>query len=100
MLYAAVNHRNSWPLGLEEIEYLEKRLKHLNFNYQVGVEMRMFNTVEYAPLYRYVLVKWEHLASGQATNRTVLLETHDMEQMASALKMLVSIEETEMKQRS
>ena len=99
MLYAAVNHRNSWPLGVEEIEYLEKRLRQLNFNYQVGLEMRMFNTVEYAPLYRYVLVKFEHV-SGDTSKRIVLLETHDMEQMASALKMLVSIEETEMKQRS
>ena len=99
MLYAAVNHRNSWPLGVEEIEYLEKRLKQLNYNYQVGLEMRMFNTVEYAPLYRYVLVKFEHV-SGDTSKRIVLLETHDIEQMASALKMLVSIEENEVKQRS
>jgi hypothetical protein len=100
MLYAAVNNKAAWPLGAEEIEYLEKRLRRLNFNYQVGLEMRMFNTAEFAPLYRYVLLKWENLASGNATNRTVLLETHDIEQMASALKMLVSIEETEVKQRS
>ena len=99
MLYAAVNHRSSWPLGVEEIEYLEKRLRQLNFNYQVGLEMRMFNTVEYAPLYRYTLVKFEHV-SGDTSKRIVLLETHDIEQLASALKMLVSIEETEMKQRS
>jgi hypothetical protein len=86
-------------LGVEEIEYLEKKLRQLNFSYQVGLEMRMFNTVEYAPLYRYVLVKFEHV-SGDTSRRIVLLETHDIEQMASALKMLVSIEETEMKQRS
>lgn len=98
MLYAAVNHRSSWPLGVEEIEYLEKRLRQLNFNYQVGLEMRMFAS-SYRPQYRYVLVKFEHV-SGSAAKRIVLLETHDKEQMASALKMLVSIEETEMKQRS
>jgi hypothetical protein len=45
-----------------------------------------------------VLLKWEN--HGDGNKRIVLLETHDIEQMASALKMLVSIEETEMKQRS
>lgn len=97
MLYAPVNHRSAWPLGVEELEYLEKRLRQLNFNYQVGLEMRMFALPDH-PEYRYVLVKWEHV-SGDA-KRIVLLETHDMEQMASALKMLVSIEENELKQRS
>lgn len=98
MLYAPVNHRSAWPLGVEEIEYLEKRLRQLNFNYQVGLEMRMFALPDH-PEYRYVLLKWEHV-SGSAAKRIVLLETHDMEQMASALKMLVSIEENEVKQRS
>ena len=52
------------------------------------------------PEYRYTLVKFEDVYLGSAPKRIVLLETHDKEQMASALKMLVSIEETEMKQRS
>ena len=45
-------------------------------------------------------MKFEDVYLGSAPKRIVLLETHDKEQMASALKMLVSIEETEMKQRS
>lgn len=96
MLYAAVHDRRAWPLGLEELEYLKKKLKHLNYNYRLDLEVRMFALSDH-PLYRYTLVKFEH---GSAPKRIVLLETHDMEQMASALKMLVSIEETEMKQRS
>ena len=98
MLYAAVHDRRAWPLGLEEIEHLKQKLKQLNYNYRLDLEMRMFALTDH-PLYRYVLVKFEHV-SGDTSRRIVLLETHDIEQMASALKMLVSIEETEMKQRS
>jgi len=96
MLYAPVN-ANAWKFGWEEIEYLEKKLRHFNYNYQVGAERRMFDSQD-LPEYRFVLLKWEHRKDGNVRN--VLLETHDIEQMASALKMLISIEETEMKQRS
>ncbi len=96
MLYAPVN-ANAWKFGWEEIEYLEKKLRQFNYNYQVGAERRMFDSQD-LPEYRFVLLKWEHRKDGNIRN--VLLETHDIEQMASALKMLVSIEETEMKQRS
>jgi hypothetical protein len=97
MLYAPVFSKAAWPLGLEELEYLEKKLRQLNYSYQVGLEMRMFSLLDY-PEYRYILLKWESHAEG--SKRIVLLETHDTEQMASALKMLVSIEENELKQRS
>jgi hypothetical protein len=98
MLYAAVHDHRAWPLGLEELEYLKKKLKHLNYNYRLDLEVRMFALSDH-PEYRYVLMKFEHV-SKDTSKRIVLLETHDTEQMASALKMLVSIEETEMKQRS
>jgi hypothetical protein len=97
MLYAPVFSKAAWPLGVEEIEYLEKKLRQLNFSYQVGLEMRMFALLDY-PEYRFILMKWENYGDGN--KRIVLLETYDKEQVASALKMLVSIEETEMKQRS
>jgi len=96
MLYAPVN-ANAWELGWEEIEYLEKKLRQFNTYYQVGAERRMFESHVH-PEYRFVLLKWEHV-SGGTPKRNVLLETHDTEQMASALKMLVSIEENEVKQR-
>lgn len=99
MLYTAVHDHRAWPLGLEELEYLKKKLKHLNYNYRLDLEVRMFALSDH-PQYRYTLVKFEHMYPGSAPKRIVLLETHDKEQMASALKMLVSIEETEMKQRS
>lgn len=96
MLYAPVN-ANAWKLGWEELEYLEKKLKRLDFRYQVGAERRMFESQDH-PEYRFVLLRWEN--HGDGNKRNVLLETHDTEQMASALKMLVSIEENEVKQRS
>ena len=98
MLYAAVHDHRAWPLGLEELEYLKKKLRQFNYHYRLDLEVRMFALSDH-PEYRYTLVKFEHVSATRA-KRIVLLETHDMEQMASALKMLVSIEETEMKQRS
>ena len=97
MLYAPVYSKAAWPLWMEEIEYLEKKLRILNYSYQVGLEMRMFSSSDY-PEYRYILLKWENHKDGN--KKIVLLETYDKEQVASALKMLVSIEETEVKQRS
>lgn len=96
MLYAPVN-ASVWPLGVEEIEYLEKKLRLFDFRYQVGMERRMFESQDH-PEYRFVLLKWEN--HGDGNKRIVVLETHDVEQMASALKMLISIEENEVKQRS
>jgi len=98
MLYAAVYSKVAWPLRMEEIEYLEKKLKNSNYHYRVELERRMFESQD-LPEYRFVLLKREHV-SGDTSKRNVLLETHDIEQMASALKMLISIEETEVKQRS
>jgi len=97
MLYAAVTDRGAWPLDVEEIEYLEKKLQRLDPRYQVWMERRMFESQDH-PEYRFVLLKWEN--HGDGNKRIVVLETHDVEQMASALKMLVSIEENEVKQRS
>lgn len=97
MLYAAVTDRSAWPLGVEELEYLEKKLRLFDFRYQMGMERRMLES-HADPEYRYVLLRWEN--HGDGNKRIVVLETHDVEQMASALKMLISIEENELKQRS
>jgi len=92
MLYAPVN-ANAWQFGWEEIEYLEKRLRLLNANYQVGAQRRMLSSRIDLPEYRFVLLKWGVLTRTTMTRkREVLLETHDIQQMASALTMLISIE--------
>ena len=90
-LYAPVN-ANAWQFGWEEIEYLEKKLRRLNSSYQVIAERRLFELQDH-PEYRFVLVKWSALTSTTVTRtREVLLETHDLGQMTSALKMLISVE--------
>lgn len=96
MLYAMVD-KTAWKLGWEELEYLEKKLKRLDPHYQMGIQRRMFES-HADPEYRFVLLRWEN--HGDGNKRIVVLDTHDIEQMASALKMLVSIEENEVKQRS
>lgn len=91
VLYAPVN-ANAWQFGWEELEYLEKKLRKINSNYQVGAERRMFASFD-LPEYRFVLLKWDAYNHNAMTRtREVLLETHDIQQMASALKMLISIE--------
>jgi hypothetical protein len=91
-LYAPVN-ANAWQFGWEEIEYLEKRLRLLNANYQVGAQRRMLSSRIDLPEYRFVLLKWGGLTRTTMTRtREVLLETHDIQQMVSALTMLISIE--------
>jgi hypothetical protein len=90
-LYVPVN-ANAWQWAWEEVEYLEKMLRRLNPNYQVGAERRMFELQD-LPEYRFVLLKWGAYNPNDTTRtREVLLETHDIQQMASALKMLISIE--------
>jgi hypothetical protein len=91
-LYAPVN-ANAWQFGWEEIEYLEKRLRHLNADYQVGAERRMMGSRIDLPEYRFVLLKWSVLTHTTVTRkREVVLETYDIQQMASTLTMLISIE--------
>lgn len=89
VLYAPVN-ANAWQFGWEEIEYLKKRLRTVNSNYQVCAERRMMGSRIDLPEYRFVLLKWD--IRPEEKRREVLLETHDIQQMASALKMLISIE--------
>lgn len=88
MLYAKVN-ANAWPLGWEQIEYLEKMLRRLNASYQVIAERRMFELQDH-PEYRFVLLEW--VRTSMNNKGTIVLETHDIQQMVSALKMLISIE--------
>ncbi len=94
MLYAPVN-ADAWQWAWEEVEYLNKVLRHLNANYQVIAERRMFELQDH-PEYRFVLLKWGLYNHNTMTRkREVLLETHDIDHMASVLKMLISVEKEE-----
>ena len=92
MLYAMVN-ANAWKLAWEELEYLEKKLRQTNANYQVGAERRMFESLD-LPEYRFVLLKWNvHPKNSLLHKREEVLVTDDVQHMASVMKMLISIEE-------
>jgi len=93
MLYAPVN-ASAWKLAWEEIEWLEKKLRrlmHLGYQYQVIAERRMFELQDH-PEYRFVLLKWSHDPSTFEKKREEVLVTHDVDHMASVLKMLISVE--------
>jgi hypothetical protein len=91
MLYAPVNKRAMWMLAWEELEYLEKELRRINANYQVSAEQRMFESQD-LPAHRFVLLKWDVNPKNLERKREVVLETHDVQHMASVMKMLLSIE--------
>ena len=81
-----------WMLAWEEIEYLEKELRRINANYQLGAEQRMFAFEDF-PEYRFVLMKWNRDPNTLEKKREEVLVTHDVQHMASVLKMLISIED-------
>lgn len=78
-------------LAWEELEYLEKELRRINANYQVGAEQRMFAFGDH-PQYRFVLLKWSQDPNTFGNKREEVLVTHDVQHMASVLKMLILVE--------
>ena len=90
-MYAPIERRqlHGLPLKFEKLEWLEKKLKKLNPTYQLVVSRRMFD-VAYMEEYQFTVVRWE---APMKTKRTLVLETTDLEQMESALFMLINVEE-------
>ena len=74
------------------MEWLEKRLKRLNSTYQLLISRRMFD-VAYMEEYQFTLVRWE--GTPRENKRHLVLETTDLEQMESALFMLINTEEAD-----
>jgi len=78
------------PLEFEKLEWLGKKLIRLNSNYQLVVSRRMFD-VAFMAEFQFTLVRWER--TPWENKRIVVLETTDLEQMESALFMLINTEE-------
>ena len=98
MLYAQMDDRKmSWPLQWEKCQDMHKYLNKMTWGYQITMERRMFNNVQY-PEYRCSLIKWEgnDPVKGIRT-REVLLETTDPKQMEAALFMLINEVEADYK---
>ena len=94
-MYAPLK-REQYPLGWEELEYLEKKLRYMNTNYQVGAEKWVFSTPDGLPRYRYVVLKWGH--NGTNFKRETLCETEDIRQACSVMTMLIAVAEDEKKE--
>jgi hypothetical protein len=91
-MYVAIERRQIHELPLEfgKLEWLEKRLKRLNSTYQLLISRRMFD-VAYMEEYQFTVVRWE--GTPMKNKRHLVLETTDLEQMESALFMLINTEE-------
>ena len=76
---------------------MEKKLRKLNANYQVGAEKWVFSTQDGLPKYRYVVLKWGQ-APSQLFRRDVLCETEDLQHACAVMTMLIAIAEDEMKE--
>lgn len=84
------------PLEFEKLEWLERRLKRLNPAYQLVISKRMFALANMEE-FQFTVAKWDNDPTLRDKKRYVLLETTDLEQMESALFMLINTEEADAK---
>jgi hypothetical protein len=84
-MYVAIENKRELPLKFEKLEWLEKKLKRLDPAYQLLIKKRIFELL-YMAEFEFTLVRWEE------NKRHLVLETKDLEQMESALFMLISVE--------
>jgi len=97
MLYARMSEKATWPLVWEEVQDMHKYLNKMSYSYQLVLEKRMFAT-QFGAEYRGVLIKWGKVQkTHNETERVVLLETTDPEQMRATLFMLINEAEVEYK---
>lgn len=95
MLYAALES-DQWPLQWEELEYLAKKLKNMNWTYDVVAERSIFGSL---PAHRFVLIKWEARKSiNDSPKREEVGYYKTMEEIIPMLKLLISAEEDKLKE--
>lgn len=76
------------PDGYEEVEYLAKLLRQLDFTYSVHVEMKMFALRDGAD-YVIVIVRWEGSKHSGTLRRTLLTTTDDIAEATGMLRLLI-----------
>ena len=89
-MYVAIENKRELPLKFERLEWLEKKLKKLNTNYSLLIKKRM---LLYMEEFQFALVRWENNPNTWEKKQIIVLETTDLEQMESALFMLINTEE-------
>lgn len=91
MLYAPIV-KERYPLGWEELEWKCRKLKQLNWSYQVEVSRQMFQ-LKY-PEYQFTLIRWGHRKDiNSPAVREVLYEGHDYQAVLGFVSMLLTAEE-------
>jgi hypothetical protein len=84
-----------YPPGWEELEWKAKKLKKLNYSYQLQVSKRAFGH-GMGPMYQFALIRWgRHVISHFDHERTreVLYEGHDYQAVVGFVSMLLTAEE-------
>jgi hypothetical protein len=95
MLFAQLD-KAEWPLGWEELEFLAKELKDMNWAYDVVAERCVFGAYE---RHQFVLIKWHpRLAINDSPKREELGTYKTMEEIVPILKLLISTEEDKLKE--
>ena len=95
MLYAKLDEEQ-WPLQWEELEYLAKKLKQMNWSYSVEAERSIFGSL---PAHRFVLIKWvPRKSANESPKREEVGYYKTMEEIIPMLKLLISAEEDKLKE--
>lgn len=95
VMYAQLARKN-YPLGWEELEFLERKLRTLNPNYQVGAEKWVFSTEDGLPRYRYVVLRWARDPVTHESRRETLCETEELQHACAVITMLIAVTEDEL----
>lgn len=85
------------PMCWDTCHSMFKHLSAMVGGYQLLMERRLF-AVEGSPEYRCALVRWDG-DNIQSRQRTMLLTTHEPQQMEAALLMLIKEAEQLLKER-
>lgn len=92
MMYAEIQVEQ-YPPGWEELEWKSKKLKQLNWSYQLQVGRQAFG-FGMGPQYQFTIIKWGHRPDLLTSPpREVLYEGHDFYAVLGFISMLLKAEE-------
>ncbi len=96
MLYAPIA-KDQWPLGLEEVEYLQKQLSAYATppsSIQVVIERGMFRDFDRDvnhERFRFVIIEWGSRRNALTDRRDVLGEYTDVKEVTGMLRLLLGM---------
>ena len=91
MLYIEIL-RERYPLGWEELEWKFRKLKQLNWFYQLSIGQPAFQLD--VPPYQFTLIRWGIRPDvNTSAPREVLYEGHDYKAVLGYISLLLKVEE-------